>query len=794
MLYLMIVGYRRFDNFNCVLHTPTLSFHCTLPHRLLIYTIVSYLLQITNHLFSASFHRLWALGYRPLSCCKKFYSESSTTLVFYLVSSPILSLDLPDSIPVLNTLGSNWQLFSTSFEKELRARRLWSHFDGSVERPCNPGAEVMKNLWEKSERNARYLLSERLCDSLCLKTGKLQTAAARWELLERSYGRPVNILAEVLPPRRAEEMEKVSPESKKQSGEGATYQEKELAAVAKISSPKDVRAAVAFNKADEGVAMGGMPGLEVDCNVDFVEVTGDRCKAFLDDCDLVGDGIFELVDEDPDFEGVWSCNELPDYMVVSDDGTNNDDVPVFDHPPFPCPFPDPEFDSPAAAMADEDFEDGPDAWNDRLAVAGRGEDKIHRVLSYVDPPAVGWAAEGAGSVPEEPKMTESVGKLPCNTLGVPMKAAVIARDRTESKVDAPNVGWAEASFCGMQMVPPPLETEGLPCEAEGVLDDIPTPLVCAEAHTRSWDLDKAARGMGWSQDATRAVALGTGSAAGHQTDTAEYGDAQDSPLDIIKSLVDLGDVAQDAPGHVGRLSKVGVPLEVAQDVPGQDGRLSKAGMLLDVARDAPERFTTVVKRATRREAKRLWNERHKFRVRSEGERCVGSAGGMHATCAGSRQRKRPKFEITHLVYPESHSLCRRHRRRYPMPRGRPPDANNRCAKVCVGAGALDACGKHNPNADMSEAMPSHVEGLQWPVFAIPKPIGCPVRARELFDVNPAAWSARRAPSTQPVAVMENRPGRPPELEGKYLERGRRMANSIRARSVQKPTKTISIRT
>jgi len=593
----------------------------------------------------------------------------------------------------------------------------------------------MKTLWEKSERNARYLLSERLCDSLCLKIQKLETAAARWEFLERSYGRPENVLAEVLPPRRAEEVEKMSPKSKNQSDEGATYLERELAAVAKSSGPEGVRAAVAFDKADGGVTMGGIHGLVLDFNVDFVEETGDRCAVIYDNCESIGGGLFEFVDEDPDFEGVWSCNVPLDYKVISDDGINDNDVPVFDHPLFSCPSPVPEFDSPAAVMADENCDElveGPDAWNDCLAAAGRGEDKQSRVLSYTEPPVAGWAAKGAVSVLEEPETTESVGRLPCNTLGVPTEAAVIT-------------------------------------------------IVCAEAHAESQNLDKAARGIGWSQDATKAVALGTGSAAGHQTDAAEYGDTQDSPLDVSQSLVDLGDVAQDAPSQDGCLSEVGVPFDMAQVVPGQDGQLSKASTLFDVARDAPERFATeVVEQATRREARRLWNEHRKSRVRSEGERCVGFAGGTHATCAGSRgQRKRLKFELTHLVYPESHSLCRRYRRRRPMPRGRPPDARNRCTKVCVGAGAQDTRRKRNLDA----------KGLQRPVFTVPEPIGCPVRARELYDIDPAARSARHAPCNRPVATMASRPERPPELEGEYPKCGRRVADPIYVQLAQKPTKT-----
>ena len=126
----------------------------------------------------------------------------------------------------------------------------------------------------------------------------------------------------------------------------------------------------------------------------------------------------------------------------------------------------------------------------------------------------------------------------------------------------------------------------MPCEAKDVLDDVSTPVVCAEARVRSWDLDKAARGVGWSQDATGAVARGAEDATGHQTDVAEHEDALDSPLDVAQSLVDSGGMVQDAPGQDGRLSKDGVPPNVAQGVLGQHGRFSTGNMLLNVAHDA----------------------------------------------------------------------------------------------------------------------------------------------------------------------------------------------------------------
>ena len=48
-------------------------------------------------------------------------------------------------------------------------------------------------------------------------------------------------------------------------------------------------------------------------------------------------------------------------------------------------------------------------------------------------------------MPKKPKMTNECGYSPCNTLSVPMKAAVIARDRAKSKADAPDAGWAKES-------------------------------------------------------------------------------------------------------------------------------------------------------------------------------------------------------------------------------------------------------------------------------------------------------------------------------------------------------------
>jgi hypothetical protein len=103
-----------------------------------------------------------------------------------------------------------------------------------------------------------------------------------------------------------------------------------------------------------------------------------------------------MVDEDPDFEGVWSCGELLEYEVApanSNDRINNNNAPVSNHFPFPCPSPVPNINSPAMVVANKACEEpaeGPDAWNDCPAAVACGEDVVsqlsqltHQAWEYV---------------------------------------------------------------------------------------------------------------------------------------------------------------------------------------------------------------------------------------------------------------------------------------------------------------------------------------------------------------------------------------------------------------------------
>jgi hypothetical protein len=134
------------------------------------------------------FNRLWALPV-PLAVARlivQAYQHSFTTIMPF----PILSIDLPDSIPMLNKRVKNWLMFAAPFEDEMRARGIWGHFDGLAYRPCDADAEGIRSVWEKTERNARYLLSEWLANSTYLRMRTLDSVTKMWEALEKET-RPV---------------------------------------------------------------------------------------------------------------------------------------------------------------------------------------------------------------------------------------------------------------------------------------------------------------------------------------------------------------------------------------------------------------------------------------------------------------------------------------------------------------------------------------------------------------------------------------------------------------------------
>jgi hypothetical protein len=175
---------------------------------------------------------------------------------------PILSIDLPDSILMLNERAKNWLTFAAGFEDEMRTRGIWGHFDGSAYRPCDADAEGIRFVWEKTEHNARYLLSEWLADSTYLRI---------WKLDSVKESRPVlGMLSDVLPLHRVRsqgkrtsvqrdppamihlpKMSKTTPKLAGDDEEGVVYMAEELALEAEGSGPVHVSRTSVFCEDDD---------------------------------------------------------------------------------------------------------------------------------------------------------------------------------------------------------------------------------------------------------------------------------------------------------------------------------------------------------------------------------------------------------------------------------------------------------------------------------------------------------------------------------------------------------------
>jgi hypothetical protein len=87
-----------------------------------------------------------------------------------------------------------YSIFLIHFEEALSARGRWGHFDGSIKKPIlspTPSKDEQEKLdeWEKEERTARYMLSQKLPDSAVVRICKLDTVAKKWELVSNEFTR-----------------------------------------------------------------------------------------------------------------------------------------------------------------------------------------------------------------------------------------------------------------------------------------------------------------------------------------------------------------------------------------------------------------------------------------------------------------------------------------------------------------------------------------------------------------------------------------------------------------------------
>jgi hypothetical protein len=82
---------------------------------------------------------------------------------------------LPSNILCLEADGSNWAIFVMHFRKAMQATRRWPYFEGTIPYPSpkNPAKvpdDEWKSIddWEFEDFAVRYLLSQRLPDSIAI--------------------------------------------------------------------------------------------------------------------------------------------------------------------------------------------------------------------------------------------------------------------------------------------------------------------------------------------------------------------------------------------------------------------------------------------------------------------------------------------------------------------------------------------------------------------------------------------------------------------------------------------------
>jgi hypothetical protein len=113
-------------------------------------------------------------------------------------STTSLSDTLPSTVPKLDSNGQNWAIFHLRFTDAIEAKGFWGHYDGSTPCPTLPGEPVPTpgdraahltalSQWEKDERSAKTLLTQKLPDSTLLKIRLKKSVKERWEAVVKEY-------------------------------------------------------------------------------------------------------------------------------------------------------------------------------------------------------------------------------------------------------------------------------------------------------------------------------------------------------------------------------------------------------------------------------------------------------------------------------------------------------------------------------------------------------------------------------------------------------------------------------
>jgi reverse transcriptase-like protein/LTR polyprotein gag-polypeptide-like protein/zinc knuckle protein len=108
------------------------------------------------------------------------------------ITTSSLSDTLPSSVPKLDAEGDNWAIFLVRFMDAVEAKGFWGHFDGSSPAPVttidlSDAEKAAKIQWDKDERSAKTLLTQKLPDSTVMEIHAKKTVKERWEAVVKEY-------------------------------------------------------------------------------------------------------------------------------------------------------------------------------------------------------------------------------------------------------------------------------------------------------------------------------------------------------------------------------------------------------------------------------------------------------------------------------------------------------------------------------------------------------------------------------------------------------------------------------
>ena len=100
------------------------------------------------------------------------------------------------TVPKLDASGNNWAIFVFRFQDAVEAKGYWGHFDGSATRPTaadptKPTSDETAKIaqWDKDERSAKSLLTQKLPDSTVVLIHAKVTVKARWDAVVKEFSK-----------------------------------------------------------------------------------------------------------------------------------------------------------------------------------------------------------------------------------------------------------------------------------------------------------------------------------------------------------------------------------------------------------------------------------------------------------------------------------------------------------------------------------------------------------------------------------------------------------------------------